>query len=122
MTSKPDYLFTRDPPDNNRDKLKDARLVGLGISFDAAPPHETFPANVTLRYWDVKDGVRKDLVGTYDIVHEEADLGTLRFDETKPEWKMECLDELFKLLAIQGARLKPTRANRLPEISPEMAS
>ncbi|KAK9771912.1 putative Methyltransferase domain-containing protein [Seiridium cardinale] len=52
-----------------RDKLQDARLDGLDISFDAAPPHETLPTNMTLCHWNVKDGFPEDLVGTYDIVH-----------------------------------------------------
>ncbi|KAM0814006.1 putative Methyltransferase domain-containing protein [Seiridium cardinale] len=52
-----------------RDKLQDARLNGLGISFDAVPPHETLSTNVTLRHWNVKDGFPEDLVDTYDIFH-----------------------------------------------------
>ncbi|KAK6077008.1 hypothetical protein SCUP515_05191 [Seiridium cupressi] len=50
---------------------------------------------------------------------EEADLETLRFDKTRPECKTDCLDELFKLPAIQDHCLKPTWASRLPEILSE---
>ncbi|KAK6069523.1 hypothetical protein SCUP234_10605 [Seiridium cupressi] len=50
---------------------------------------------------------------------EEADLETLRFDKTRPECKTDCLDELFKLPAIQDHCLKPTWAGRLPEILSE---
>ncbi|OTB02026.1 hypothetical protein M426DRAFT_322986 [Hypoxylon sp. CI-4A] len=51
------------------DKLKDAQLNGLDISFDAAPPNGILPANVTFHQWSVLDDVPEDLVGVYDIVH-----------------------------------------------------
>ncbi|ROV90906.1 hypothetical protein VMCG_09957 [Cytospora schulzeri] len=46
-----------------------ARIDGLDVSLDAAPQPELFPANVTLREWDIKKPVPEDLVGVYDIVH-----------------------------------------------------
>ncbi|OTB18370.1 hypothetical protein K445DRAFT_315184 [Daldinia sp. EC12] len=129
-------------------KLKDARLDGIDISFDAAPPKETLPPNITFRHWNVKDDVPEDLVGTYDIINVrffgfvllnddipgvaaklfsllkpggylqwgEADMETLRFDKTKPENKTDNLVDLFKLLAVQDDRLKPTWVRNLPEI------
>lgn len=51
------------------DKLKDARLDGFDVSFDAAPPSETLPSRVTFRHWDVRDSVPEDLIGTYDIIN-----------------------------------------------------
>ncbi|KAI1205771.1 S-adenosyl-L-methionine-dependent methyltransferase [Annulohypoxylon truncatum] len=46
----------------------------------------------------------------------EADMETLRFDITKPGNKTDNLVELFKLLAVQDDRLKPTWVRHLPEI------
>lgn len=46
-----------------------ARLEGFDISFDAAPPTETLPSNVTFRHWDVKEDLPEDLVGVFDVVH-----------------------------------------------------
>ncbi|KAI0173119.1 S-adenosyl-L-methionine-dependent methyltransferase [Hypoxylon sp. FL1284] len=129
------------------EKLKQARLDGLDISFDAAPPSETLPSNVDFRYWNVRDAVPEDLIGVYDIVHirffafvllndeipdvvakifsllkpggylqwAEADMETLRFDTAKPEGQTKCLTELYKLLEVQDARLKPTWIRALPE-------
>ncbi|KAH8900829.1 UMTA methyltransferase family protein [Thozetella sp. PMI_491] len=122
------------------DNLKNAQLEGLDISFDAAPPSETLPANVTFRHWNIKEEVPEDLIGVYDILNVrflafvllnddvpgavaklfkmlkpggylqwgEADYDTLRFDTTKPECKTENLIDLFKLLAVQDPRLKPS--------------
>lgn len=50
-------------------KLPGAQLDGLDISFDAAPPAETLPDQITFRHWNVKDSVPEDLIGTYDIIH-----------------------------------------------------
>ncbi|RYP76851.1 hypothetical protein DL771_001587 [Monosporascus sp. 5C6A] len=77
MASRPEYVFTRDFLDNNRIWLfdvaetvsKSTRLVGLDISFKAAPPPATLPSNVTLRHWDVRDDVPEDLINAFDIVH-----------------------------------------------------
>ncbi|KAI3399718.1 hypothetical protein diail_5785 [Diaporthe ilicicola] len=46
-----------------------ARFEGFDISFDAAPPAETLPPNVTFRYWDVREDVPEDLIGVFDVVH-----------------------------------------------------
>lgn len=43
-------------------------------------------------------------------------MDTLRFDKTKPTCKTECLSGLFKLLAVQDPRLRPTWAGNLHEI------
>lgn len=51
------------------DKLKDAQLDGLDVSFDAAPPTHILPPGVTLRHWDIKQNVPEDLIGVYDIVN-----------------------------------------------------
>ncbi|KAI0451592.1 UMTA methyltransferase family protein [Xylaria acuta] len=47
---------------------KTAHLYGLDISFDAMPPPEILPSNVTLRTWDVRAPVHEELVGVFDIV------------------------------------------------------
>ncbi|KAI2628672.1 S-adenosyl-L-methionine-dependent methyltransferase [Hypoxylon sp. NC1633] len=131
-----------------QDKLKEARLDGFDVSFDAAPPRETLPTGVTFRQWNVKDSVPEDLVGTYDIINVrffsfvilndevprvvaklfsllkpggylqwgEADMETLRFDKIKPECKTDHLTDLFKLLAVQDDRLKPTWVRSLTDI------
>ncbi|KAI1395394.1 UMTA methyltransferase family protein [Hypoxylon fuscum] len=114
MSSKPDYVFTRDFLDNSRINLmhhlwtklfgylihpkiptektnlrvadvgagtgiwlhdvgdqlgKSSRLDALDISFNAAPPPETLPSNMTFRQWDVREEVPDDLVNVFDIVN-----------------------------------------------------
>ncbi|KAE8374948.1 hypothetical protein BDV26DRAFT_268828 [Aspergillus bertholletiae] len=44
-------------------------LEGLDISFDASPPQELLPPNVTLREYNILADVPPDLQGLYDIVH-----------------------------------------------------
>ncbi|RAL07150.1 uncharacterized protein BO97DRAFT_464664 [Aspergillus homomorphus CBS 101889] len=44
------------------------RLDGLDISFDACPPREWLPPNMTLHHWDVKMEVPEYLAGVYDLV------------------------------------------------------
>ncbi|KAL4788908.1 hypothetical protein BDV19DRAFT_395546 [Aspergillus venezuelensis] len=46
-----------------------ATLDGLDISFDAVPPGECLPANMTLYHFDVKSDVPDHLRSVYDIVH-----------------------------------------------------
>ena len=48
---------------------KSVQLDGLDISFHATPPPQWLPSNMTLRHWDIKTDVPKDLVEFYDIVH-----------------------------------------------------
>lgn len=48
---------------------KSTQLVGLDISFDAAPPPETFPASITFQKWDVRDPVLDELVGAFDVIN-----------------------------------------------------
>lgn len=45
------------------------QLDGLDVSFDATPPSEWLPSNLTLRQWDVKTDIPEELIGVYDIVH-----------------------------------------------------
>ncbi|KAL1869396.1 hypothetical protein Daus18300_005608 [Diaporthe australafricana] len=52
------------------DRLPDStQLVGLDISFDAAPPPETFPASITFQKWDIHDPVPDELVDVFDIIN-----------------------------------------------------
>ncbi|RYP82305.1 hypothetical protein DL769_001707 [Monosporascus sp. CRB-8-3] len=95
MADKPDYIFTRDYIDNNRIPAADGHLCvadvatgtgiwlmdlssrvpatvqleGLDISFQATPPTEWLPTNVTMRHWNIRDPVPEGLVEKYDIVH-----------------------------------------------------
>lgn len=48
---------------------KESRLEGFDISFDAAPPPELLPSNVTFQEWNVKESIPDGLVGVFDIVH-----------------------------------------------------
>jgi hypothetical protein len=45
------------------------QLDGLDISFDAAPPGDWLPHNMSLHRWDIKAEVPEHLVGVYDVVH-----------------------------------------------------
>jgi hypothetical protein len=45
------------------------QLDGLDISFDAAPPRDWLPHNMSLHRWDIKAEVPEHLVGVYDVVH-----------------------------------------------------
>lgn len=45
------------------------QLDGLDISFDAAPPRDWLPHNISLHRWDIKAEVPEHLVGVYDVVH-----------------------------------------------------
>ncbi|KAJ5659893.1 hypothetical protein N7507_006344 [Penicillium longicatenatum] len=44
-------------------------LDGLDISFEATPPKEWLPQNLTLRSCDLMSEIPEDLIGVYDIVH-----------------------------------------------------
>lgn len=44
-------------------------LDGLDISFDAMPPLEWLPPNVTLRNWDIYKEPAEDLHGLYDVIN-----------------------------------------------------
>ena len=48
---------------------KSAQFIGLDISFDAAPPPEALPSNITFQKWDVREPVPDELVGAFDIVN-----------------------------------------------------
>ncbi|KAH1612256.1 hypothetical protein KXX21_002817 [Aspergillus fumigatus] len=45
------------------------QLDGLDISFDAAPPRDWLPHNMSHHRWDIKAEVPEHLVGVYDVVH-----------------------------------------------------
>jgi hypothetical protein len=46
-----------------------ARIDGLDVSHDQAPPAECLPPNVHLRIHNCLKEPPEDLVGVYDIVH-----------------------------------------------------
>ncbi|KAI8944152.1 UMTA methyltransferase family protein [Xylaria longipes] len=46
----------------------------------------------------------------------EADIETLRFDKTTPQGSTESMTSLYKLLAVQDPRLKPTWIAKLPDL------
>lgn len=46
----------------------------------------------------------------------DPDFASVRTDKTKPEVKADSLAEMFKLLAVQDPRFKPTWVTKLPEI------
>lgn len=71
-----------------------ARLEGFDISFDAAPPKETLPSNVSFRHWDVNQDLPEDLVGAFDIVHVRFFAFVLMNDQVQP-----VVERLFKMLS-----------------------
>lgn len=48
---------------------KPTRFDGLDISFEAAPPSDVLPSNITLTKWNVKDPVPEEFLGVFDIIH-----------------------------------------------------
>ena len=68
------------------------QLAGIDVSFNAAPPPEWLPANMTLQHWDIREPVPAELVGVYDIVHIRNFAFVLR-DEEIPD----VLDKLVQL-------------------------
>ncbi|KAK7740629.1 hypothetical protein SLS62_011070 [Diatrype stigma] len=96
MASKPEYVFTRDFLDNCR-IAKSAKLDGLDISLQAAPPLTLLPSNVTLREWDVRDDIPEDLIGVYDVIHVRFLSFVLLNDEIPG-----LVEKLFKLLKPGG--------------------
>lgn len=72
-----------------------ARLVGLDISFDAAPPTDTFPSNVSFRHWDVNQDFPEDLVQAFDVVHVRFFAFVLMNDQVQP-----VVERLFKMLSM----------------------
>lgn len=71
-----------------------ARLEGFDISFDAAPPRETLPSNVSFRHWDVNQDLPEDLVGQFDIVHVRFFAFVLMNEQVQP-----VVDRLYKMLS-----------------------
>ncbi|KAH8781023.1 UMTA methyltransferase family protein [Diaporthe sp. PMI_573] len=74
-----------------------ARLEGFDISFDAAPPKETLPSNVSFRHWDVNSDLPQDLVGVFDVVHVRFFAFVLMNDQVQP-----VVERLFKMLKPGG--------------------
>ncbi|PKX94356.1 uncharacterized protein P174DRAFT_460432 [Aspergillus novofumigatus IBT 16806] len=70
------------------------RLDGLDISFDAAPPRDWLPPNMSLHHWDIKAEVPEHLVGVYDVVNVRHFVFVLQQSDLKG-----VLDNLFKLLS-----------------------
>lgn len=66
--------------------------------MSAAPPAQWLPANVTLRYWDIKETVPSELLGAYDVVHVRNLAFVLRDSEVS-----DVLDRLVSLLRPGGA-------------------
>ncbi|KAG8163076.1 hypothetical protein KVR01_007554 [Diaporthe batatas] len=65
-----------------RDRLpKSSQLVGLDISFDAAPPPEAFPANITFQKWDVRDPIPDEFCCTFDIINVRFMVFVVRKEE-----------------------------------------
>lgn len=71
-----------------------SHLLGLDISFDAAPPTETLPSNVSFRRWDVNQDLPEDLVGSFDIVHVRFFAFVLMNDQVQP-----VVERLFRMLS-----------------------
>ncbi|KAK8057016.1 S-adenosyl-L-methionine-dependent methyltransferase [Apiospora saccharicola] len=64
------------------DRLHEStQLVGLDISFDAAPPPEALPSNITLQRWDVNDAVPDGLLGAFDIINVRFMVFVVRKDD-----------------------------------------
>ncbi|GAQ10911.1 hypothetical protein ALT_8232 [Aspergillus lentulus] len=73
------------------------QLDGLDISFDAAPPRDWLPPNMSLHHWDIKAEVPEHLVGVYDVVNVRHFVFVLQQSDLKG-----VLDNLFKLLKPGG--------------------
>lgn len=71
-----------------------ARLEGFDVSFDAAPPAETLPSNVSFRHWNVNQELPEDLVGAFDIVHVRFFAFVLMNEQVQP-----VVERLFKMLS-----------------------
>ncbi|GFG02124.1 hypothetical protein IFM61606_03483 [Aspergillus udagawae] len=73
------------------------QLDGLDISFDAAPPRDWLPPNMSLHHWDIKADVPEHLVGVYDVVNVRHFVFVLQQADLKG-----VLDNLFRLLKPGG--------------------
>ncbi|KAK8050762.1 hypothetical protein PG994_012492 [Apiospora phragmitis] len=64
------------------DRLHEStQLVGLDISFDAAPPPEALPPNISFQKWDVNDPVPDGLLGAFDIINVKFMVFVVRKDD-----------------------------------------
>jgi hypothetical protein len=70
---------------------------GLDVSFEALPPPETLPPNITLRTCNIMSEISSDLVGVYDIVHIRNFAFVLKDDDVK-----YAIDNIFKLLSMSA--------------------
>ncbi|KAJ5622344.1 hypothetical protein N7528_005576 [Penicillium herquei] len=72
-------------------------LDGLDVSFDAAPPREWLPQNITLRKFHVMSEIPEDLTGVYDIVNVRLFSFVLKNEDIKTG-----MNNLLKLLKPGG--------------------
>ncbi|KAI0521231.1 UMTA methyltransferase family protein [Xylaria bambusicola] len=76
---------------------KTAQLYGLDISFDAMPPLEILPPNISLRIWDIRTPVHEELVEFFDIIHIRFFIFVLRENEVS-----SAVAKLMKMLKPGG--------------------
>lgn len=81
-----------------------ARLEGFDISFDAAPPAETLPSNVSFRNWNANQGLPENLEGAFDIVHVRFFAFVLMNEQVQP-----VVERLFKMLSASTFSVMPFR-------------
>jgi hypothetical protein len=71
------------------------QLDGLDLSFDATPPRDWLPPNMSLHHWDITTEVPEHLLGVYDVVQVRHFAFVLRQPDLKG-----VLDNLLKLLSM----------------------
>lgn len=84
-------------------------LDGLDISFNAAPPAQTLPSNVSFYEWDIRKPVPQELKGVYDLVHIRTFSFVLQEDELPL-----VLEHLLDLLSKELPPLKTLFLTLLP--------
>jgi hypothetical protein len=75
---------------------------GLDISFDAIPPRDWLPPNMSLHRWDTTAEVPEQLLGVYDVVHVRHFAFVLQQSDLKA-----VLDNLLKLLSMPSNFYNP---------------
>jgi hypothetical protein len=83
------------------------QLDGLDISFDATPPRDWLPPNMSLHHWDITAEVPDHLLGVYDVVHVRHFAFVLRQSNLKT-----VLDNLLKLLSMPSNFYNSCCSNR----------
>ncbi|PWY95899.1 S-adenosyl-L-methionine-dependent methyltransferase [Aspergillus sclerotioniger CBS 115572] len=73
------------------------QLDAFDISFDAMPPRELLPPNITMHKWDVKTDIPKEFEGIYDVVNVRQLVFVLLDHEVEP-----ALRNMFKMLRPGG--------------------